>query len=129
MTSPSCASAGTYLNAAVVLTGIIAGLWAQAARGDDTLPATSIVCSASLSHGIAHCGCGTTSGEVEKLANAEAIVVRVTDRDPYVARRIIALSLAAAERPALARPSIIGRVRLSVLAYGNARATTYTIAR
>lgn len=55
---------------------------------------------------------------VEILANGKRVTVRITDRGPYVAGRIIDLSLAAARRLALVRR---GRARLSVIASGGRR--------
>jgi len=124
------------LNAAIVVVGITAGLWAVGARAGDAEAAEPMVGIASW-YGATHQGRKTASGEpfdmsaltaahrslplgtllsVENLANGKRVIVRITDRGPYVAGRIIDLSLAAARRLALVQRGI-GRVRLSVVAY------------
>jgi rare lipoprotein A (peptidoglycan hydrolase) len=123
-------------NAAIVIVGITTGLWAVGARAGDAEAAEPRVGIASW-YGATHQGRKTASGEpfdmfaltaahrslplgtllgVKNLANGK----RVTVRGPYVAGRIIDLSLAAARRLALVRRGI-GRVRLSVIADGGRR--------
>lgn len=132
--------AAGYLNAAIVIVGIATGLWAAGARAGDAEASGPMVGIASW-YGATHHGRKTASGEsfdmfaltaahrslplgtvlsVENLANGKRVTVRITDRGPYVAGRIIDLSLAAARRLALVRRGI-GRVRLSVIAYGGRR--------
>ncbi len=103
--------AADYLNAAIVIVGITTGLWAVGARAGDAEASEPMVGIASW-YGATHHGRKTASGEpfdmfaltaahrslplgtvlsVENLANGKRVTVRITDRGPYVAGRIIDL--------------------------------------